>query len=30
MHYTSLTSGKAFSDKYGIKNGIVVDIGGEM
>jgi SAM-dependent methyltransferase len=28
MHYTSLTSGKAFSDKYGIKNGIVVDIGG--
>ena len=28
MHYTSLTSGKAFSDKYGILNGLVVDIGG--
>ena len=28
MHFTSLKSGQAFSESYGIKNGIVVDIGG--
>jgi len=28
MHYTSLLSGKAFSESYRIKNGVVVDIGG--
>jgi predicted SAM-dependent methyltransferase len=28
MHYTSLKSGEAFSESYGINNGIVVDIGG--
>jgi SAM-dependent methyltransferase len=28
MHYTSLLSGKSFSESYGIKNGLVIDIGG--
>ena len=28
MHYTSLKSGEAFSESYGILNGLVVDIGG--
>ena len=28
MHYTSLVSGKSFSESYGIKNGLVIDIGG--
>lgn len=28
MHFTSLKSGQAFSESYGIKHGIVVDIGG--
>ena len=28
MHYTSLKSGQAFSESYGIPNGLVVDIGG--
>jgi len=28
MHYTSLVSGRAFSESYGNENGIVVDIGG--
>jgi predicted SAM-dependent methyltransferase len=28
MHYTSLKSGEAFSESYGIENGLVVDIGG--
>jgi len=28
MHYTSLISGKSFSETYGINNGLVVDIGG--
>ena len=28
MHYTSLKSGKAFSESYGIPNGLVIDIGG--
>jgi len=28
MHYTALKSGEAFSETYGIKNGLVVDIGG--
>jgi len=28
MHITSLISGKAFSESYGIQNGLVVDIGG--
>lgn len=28
MHYTSLKSGQAFSESYGIQNGLVVDIGG--
>lgn len=28
MHYTSLKSGEAFSESYGISNGVVVDIGG--
>ncbi len=27
MHYTSL-SGRAFSESYGIQNGLVIDIGG--
>ena len=29
MHYTSLKSGQAFSESYGIPNGLVVDIGGK-
>jgi SAM-dependent methyltransferase len=28
MHYTSLKSGEAFSESYGIQSGLVVDIGG--
>ena len=28
MHYTSLISGRAFTESYGIPNGLVVDIGG--
>ena len=28
MHYTALKSGQAFSESYGIPNGLVVDIGG--
>ena len=28
MHYTSLKSGEAFSESYGISNGLVIDIGG--
>jgi SAM-dependent methyltransferase len=28
MHYTALKSGEAFSETYGIQNGLVVDIGG--
>jgi hypothetical protein len=28
MHYTSLRSGQAFSESYGIPNGLVIDIGG--
>jgi len=28
MHYTSLLSGKAFCESYGLKDGVVVDIGG--
>jgi SAM-dependent methyltransferase len=28
MHYTSLKSGQAFSESYGIPNGLVVDLGG--
>lgn len=28
MHYTSLKSGEAFSQSYGIQNGLVIDIGG--
>jgi hypothetical protein len=28
MHDTSLISGRAFSESYGISNGLVVDIGG--
>jgi hypothetical protein len=28
MHYTSLKSGEAFSESYGIPNGLVIDIGG--
>jgi SAM-dependent methyltransferase len=28
MHYTSLLSGRAFSESYGIQNGLVIDIGG--
>jgi SAM-dependent methyltransferase len=28
MHYTSLNSGKAFSESYGLPSGLVVDIGG--
>ena len=28
MHDTSLKSGQAFSESYGIPNGLVVDIGG--
>jgi SAM-dependent methyltransferase len=28
MHYTSLKSGEAFSESYGILNGLVIDIGG--
>lgn len=28
MHYTSLMSGKAFSETYGIQNGTVIDLGG--
>ncbi len=28
MHYTSFKSGEAFSESYGIQNGLVVDIGG--
>jgi predicted SAM-dependent methyltransferase len=28
MHFTSLKSGEAFSESYGIENGLVVDIGG--
>ena len=29
MHFTSLKSGQAFSETYGIQNGIVLDIGGK-
>ena len=28
MHYTSLKSGEAFSESYGLKTGFVVDLGG--
>ena len=28
MHYTALKSGEAFSESYGLSNGLVVDIGG--
>ena len=28
MHYTSLKSGEAFSDSYGLQDGLVIDIGG--
>jgi hypothetical protein len=28
MHYTSLKSGQAFSESYGMQNGLVIDIGG--
>ncbi len=28
MHDTSLKCGKAFSESYGIQNGLVIDIGG--
>ena len=28
MHDTSLISGRAFTESYGIPNGLVVDIGG--
>ena len=30
MHYTSLKSGEAFSESYGIPNSLVIDIGGKM
>lgn len=28
MHYTSLKSGEAFSEAYGLQDGLVIDIGG--
>ena len=28
MHYTALVSGKSFSQAYGLKDGLVVDVGG--
>ena len=30
MHHTALKSGESFSASYGIPNGLVIDIGGEM